>query len=161
MRAPVPGYEGFYEVTTTGEVISLPRTRGRALLPGRILQQIPHPRFGYMRVSLSREGVVSVRSVHSLVTEAFIGPRPLGHEVRHLDGNPANNRLSNLTYGTRAQNEADKRAHGTNYPANRDACSKGHKYNPANTAVAKKDGSRVCRECARAAQRNHRERTVL
>ena len=50
-------------------------------------------------------------SVHRLVLEAFVGPMPEAMETRHLDGNPANNCLDNLRYGTRAENEADKRLH--------------------------------------------------
>lgn len=54
-----------------------------------------------------------MRTIHQLVTEAFVGPRPTGSEVRHLDGNPANNRASNLAWGTRRENMADARRHGT------------------------------------------------
>jgi hypothetical protein len=50
--------------------------------------------------------------VHRLVLEAFVGPCPPGHECRHLDGNPANNQLSNVVWGTPAQNAADRRRHG-------------------------------------------------
>ena len=32
---------------------------------------------------------------------------------RHMDGNPSNNTLSNLKYGTRSENEQDKKRHGT------------------------------------------------
>lgn len=46
-------------------------------------------------------------SVHSLVATAFWGPRPEGQEVRHLDGNPKNNRADNLAYGTRTENILD------------------------------------------------------
>jgi hypothetical protein len=52
--------------------------------------------------------------VHTLVLEAFIGPRP-GHHAEwhgcHNDGNPENNALTNLRWDTRAGNEADKIAH--------------------------------------------------
>jgi hypothetical protein len=34
-------------------------------------------------------------------------------ECRHLDGNPANNNLKNLKWGTHAENELDKIEHGT------------------------------------------------
>jgi hypothetical protein len=34
-------------------------------------------------------------------------------EVRHLDGNPANNVLENLAYGTRTQNHQDRKWHRT------------------------------------------------
>jgi hypothetical protein len=33
--------------------------------------------------------------------------------VRHLDGDRTNARLSNLEYGTQAENNEDKRGHGT------------------------------------------------
>jgi hypothetical protein len=36
-----------------------------------------------------------------------------GMDVRHLDGDKSNNRVENLAYGTRAENEADKVLHGS------------------------------------------------
>lgn len=53
------------------------------------------------------------RTVHSLVAEVFIGPRPDGLEIRHLDGDNMNNRVENLAYGTHRENERDKIRHGT------------------------------------------------
>jgi hypothetical protein len=50
--------------------------------------------------------------VHTLVLETFVGPRPPGMIIRHLDGNPRNNRLDNLAYGTHAENSADMVRHG-------------------------------------------------
>jgi hypothetical protein len=50
--------------------------------------------------------------VHSVVMLAFKGVRPPGLEVRHLDGNPKNNALSNLAYGTASQNRMDAYEHG-------------------------------------------------
>lgn len=51
--------------------------------------------------------------VHRLVMYTFVGPCPEGQEVRHLDGDPSNNNLSNLAYGTRKQNMQDAVRHGT------------------------------------------------
>lgn len=51
--------------------------------------------------------------IHRLVLEAFVGPRPDGLEARHRDGDPTNNRLDNLLWGTSSDNENDKRRHGT------------------------------------------------
>jgi len=45
------------------------------------------------------------------VTEAFIGPYPPGQETRHLDGDPLNNSVGNLCYGTRAENMQDRVRH--------------------------------------------------
>ena len=51
--------------------------------------------------------------VHVLVLEAFVGPCPKGMECLHGDGNPSNNALSNLRWGTRVENAGDKILHGT------------------------------------------------
>jgi hypothetical protein len=51
--------------------------------------------------------------VHCLVLEAFVGPRPLGMEGCHNDGDQQNNKLSNLRWDTPQGNAADKIKHGT------------------------------------------------
>lgn len=116
---PVVGYEGLYEVSSEGRVRSLDRvvsyTSSRAsgtvlrFFPSRMLSLRPGM-YGYHVVSLGRG---NQRTVHSLVCEAFIGPRPLGMQIRHLDGVRTNNRPDNLAYGTPQENSRDKVAHGT------------------------------------------------
>lgn len=64
----------------------------------------------YKQVSL---GSRFRQSVHVIVLQAFIGPCPEGMECRHLDGNPSNNRLENLCWGTRKENAGDRKRHGT------------------------------------------------
>lgn len=119
---PVVGFEGRYEVSDQGRVRSLDREikvyregygvyarrcRGRVLAPG------PHVG-GYALIHLyDGYGERHVTTAHQLVAETFLGPCPFGQQVRHLDGNSTNNRVSNLGYGTPAQNAADKLAHGT------------------------------------------------
>jgi hypothetical protein len=69
----------------------------------------PHPqKRGHCAVDLGRR---STRYVHHLVLEAFVGLCPEGQECRHLDGNPGNNRLGNLAWGTRLENMADRYRH--------------------------------------------------
>jgi len=53
--------------------------------------------------------------VHELVLLTYVGPRPDGMLIRHLDGDPSNNRLDNLKYGSPAENYQDQVEHGTNY----------------------------------------------
>lgn len=53
------------------------------------------------------------RNIHSVVAEAFIGPRPTGMVVRHVDGNRYNNAASNLAYGTPNENVYDSVKHKT------------------------------------------------
>jgi hypothetical protein len=64
------------------------------------------------------------------VLEAFVGPRPQGAQCRHLDGDAKNNRAENLRWGTQAENEADKRRHGTYYTGPRGGLLRGG-ANPA------------------------------
>ncbi len=67
---------------------------------------------GYSRVLLG--GVH--KKVHHLVLETFVGPRPEGYLARHLDGNPQNNKVKKLTWGTHKENYADAVRHGTMGP---------------------------------------------
>lgn len=60
-----------------------------------------------MMVGFIVDGKHTVRYVHHLVLEAFVGPRPPGMEACHFDGNAQNNRLENLRWGTSAENKAD------------------------------------------------------
>lgn len=106
----IPGYEGRYQVSDLGNVRSVDRyvrlvahgvetkrlARGKILRPGRTTS-------GHLTVALGRG---NSQGVHALVVRAFVGPRPDGHEVLHLDHNPENNTLENLRYGNRGENVA-------------------------------------------------------
>ena len=69
---------------------------------------------GYPQVHLC-DGINKSKTcrLHDLVMLVFIGPKPKGLVVRHLDSDPANNKLSNLVYGTYSENEDDKFLNGT------------------------------------------------
>ena len=58
-------------------------------------------------------GIRITRNVHALIAEGFLGKRPVGCEVSHVDGNCTNNRPTNLIYESRRENHARKRIHGT------------------------------------------------
>ena len=75
---------------------------------------------GYVRVKINGRR----KAVHRLVLEAFVGPCPDGCETRHLDGNPSNNSLWNLLYGTASENWNDRRQHGTASVGSQHASSK-------------------------------------
>jgi len=63
---------------------------------------------GHLRVSLTQSGKTTKRLVHQLVLETFVGPCPPGCESRHLNDDPADNRLENLRWGTRKENSDDR-----------------------------------------------------
>lgn len=51
--------------------------------------------------------------VSALVLETFVGPRPHKNDGCHNDGNPKNNHLTNLRWGTRKSNCSDMVLHNT------------------------------------------------
>jgi len=103
---PIPRFEGSYEVSNLGRVRSMAR-KGR--INNRILKGM---KCEYVTVALYKNKERVCYKVHHLVITTFKGPCPIGHEVRHLDDRKYNNKLSNLTYGTRHQNIADRRENG-------------------------------------------------
>lgn len=138
---PVPGFDG-YQVSTLGRVISRRRTRPVVLKPWVTPK-------GYHFVRLWTDALHShPKAVHRLVAQAFIGPRPEGMEVRHLDGNPDNNGLDNLTYGSHSQNMHDIVTHGNHSNAKKTHCPQGHEYSPENTIQEPR--GRRCATCKRA-----------
>lgn len=70
----------------------------------------------YPRVSLGKRGRVTVSMhVHRLILAAFRGWKR-NAQCRHLDGNPLNNNLDNLRWGTSKENHSDRIRHGTPNP---------------------------------------------
>lgn len=120
---PVRGYEGLYEVSDMGRVRAL-FCAGNFHKPGRILKPWI-TRNGYIQIHLMRPGEKRKGvCIHRLMLEAFVGPRPEGCEVRHLNGQRSNNVLSNLSWGTHKQNSEDSRRLGTMAIGERAGCSK-------------------------------------
>jgi hypothetical protein len=148
---PVPDYEGLYEISSYGQVRTVPRqiTRrnGRKFTVRACLRKLVPNRYGYLTVRLSNQGIHLPREIHALVAIAFNGPRPPGMDVRHLDGDKLNNARENLAYGTRTENILDAVAHGTHAMTRRTHCVNGHPFDAMNTRVTSRQ--RVCRCCAR------------
>ena len=89
---PVVGHEK-YLVSSLGRV--------KNVNTNRILKPIMNRR-GYLIVSL---GYANGRRIHRLVASAFIPNPEHKPEVNHIDGNKTNNRVSNLEWVTRQENQ--------------------------------------------------------
>ena len=94
-------YEGYitnYSVSNTGKV--------RNDKTMKLLKMKPNKK-GYIRVGIYLRGEDTVKrvSVHVMVAETFIGPKPDDNfEIDHVDGNKSNNNVSNLEWVTRSEN---------------------------------------------------------
>lgn len=111
----IPGYENKYQASNMGRIRSLNHkvrgichfmgeefyrnVKGRILKPGRF------SKYGHVSVVLGHGAIGS--PVHQLVMKTFVGEPPEGMEVLHNNGDPADNRLENLRYGTRTENILD------------------------------------------------------
>lgn len=152
---PVVGYEGYYEVSDQGRVRSVARTAtdsiGRTYsYPSRILRQFPQAK-GHLALRVTNGTRYRTRTVHQLVLETFVGPRPAGLYGCHNDGNPANNRVSNLRWDTPKSNSADMRTHGTVLYLDKTGCPLEHQLvEPNLVAWHAGKGHRGCLACARA-----------
>lgn len=99
-----PSYKG-YEASNYGRVRSIPMgsipvsTLGKNRKKDRVLSQRLNPG-GYSIVTLYPSQRPTMRMVHALVLDAFVGPRPPGAMIQHIDGDKINNALSNLRYTT-------------------------------------------------------------
>ena len=159
---PIPGYEGFYEVSNLGRVRSLDRTvrnRNDTVQPkrGMVLKISKSNRCAYMTVGLTRDNKHRRFFVHRLVLMAFVGPCPEGMEACHNNGVADDNRISNLRWDTPSENIRDLVRHGTHPHASKTHCIRGHLFDVGNTYL-KTDGSRECRACRAVNQARYRAR---
>lgn len=120
----VPGWPG-YLAGSDGHIYSTKVWRGSAF---RRLAE-GHNQDGYQTVQLSKGpgggGRTQTTPVHKIIAAAFGLPRPSGsHDLRHLDGNKANNRPDNLAWGTQKQNAEDRSRHGRTARGERNAGAK-------------------------------------
>lgn len=98
----IDGSDG-YEVSDLGRVRSW-RKHGPGKNKLRTFRlKTPHlnPSTGYLQVGF---GHATTKTVHVIVAEAFIGPRPKGEVVNHLDGDKTNNSFHNLEYCSNQRN---------------------------------------------------------
>lgn len=115
--SPIPGYERTHYVSSHGRVFRVTpfkQYRKKTDNPFKkrrsthFLKQYKTPK-GYSIVHLDGH----TKTVHSLVLEAFVGPKPEGYWARHHDNNKNNNRLDNLSWDTPRTNIHDKIKFGT------------------------------------------------
>lgn len=149
---PVPGHEGYYEVSNDGRVRCLRRRMHKAngmpyMRTARELSITPNAA-GYRVVNLATpDREKRLHYVHRLVLMAFVGLPDSGQSGLHANDDPGDNRLANLRWGSQSENLHDAISNGLTPHLFKSHCKHGHEWTEANTYCQKK--TRHCRECAR------------
>lgn len=150
---PVVGYEGLYEVSSAGRIRGCRRVVGAAngktkVIKSKLMKLTEQPS-GHLTLNLYKDRHKVGRLVHRLALEAFVGSQPDGHEGCHRNGDPADNSLANLYWGTRSENVLDSIQHGTHRWGSRSHCDRGHEFTPENTRPRSDGRGRECIACVR------------
>lgn len=101
----IKGNREIYEVSTSGDVRTKNRIGARGKrVNGHALTQRDNSN-GYLRCGMNIDGKTRSYLTHRLVAKAFI-PNPENKPyVNHIDGNKHNNKVDNLEWCTRSENE--------------------------------------------------------
>jgi hypothetical protein len=98
----IPSYPS-YMASTLGNIQKVENKKGYSTKP---LRKGFSKKTGYQHVVLFIDGQRFTNLVHSLVAETFIGTRPTGLDVNHINTIKTDNRSKNLEYLTRKENIA-------------------------------------------------------
>ncbi len=102
-----------YEVSNLGNVRRKLKNGDYREIKGSILKAGG----GYKYFQINRNKKRTNYLIHHLVAQAFIGERPEGKVIDHIDRNPLNNNLSNLRYITQKENMRNTKKYKEEIPA--------------------------------------------
>jgi hypothetical protein len=106
---PCFAWEKRYQVSSIGNVLSFRGSIEKNLKARPLKSCLVN---GYPFVMLQGDGKKRSIYVHRLMLEAFTRSNPKGMEAAHRNGIQTDNRIENLYWATRLENEADKTRHG-------------------------------------------------
>jgi hypothetical protein len=110
----LPGYDGYYQVSTLGQVktTSNDKTRKERVLKPTL--NGPN-RKKYLAICLTKNRKQKTIKIHQLGAMTFLNHIPCGHKivVDHIDNNPLNNNVENLQLVSNRENSSKNRIGGT------------------------------------------------
>ncbi len=93
---PIKGYEGIYEISNRGRILSFKFNKGKVLKPWINA-------YGYPTISLCDQGKLIQHQIHKLVCYHFISEHRKGYVPHHEDDDKLNNYSDNIVYITRSE----------------------------------------------------------
>lgn len=100
----IKGYEGSYQVSTLGNVRSLPRKTNNQYSQGILMKPHKTP-FGYLKVQLYKNKKAKWFPIHRLVAMAFLNEFDSTLQVNHKNGIKTDNTINNLEMVTASENQ--------------------------------------------------------
>ena len=100
----------------------------------------------YFAIKIMRGGKSKRFRLHNLVAEAFLGPRPEGYHVAHLDGDRFHDKLVNLAWVTPKENEKHKSIHGRTIKGEMHVLSKLKKEDVVLILASKESSNRIAQK---------------
>lgn len=101
----IEGYENLYQVSSKGRVKSLERIDNNNHPVKERILKCHKQNNGYLMVYLSKNGKRKHHLIHRLVAQAFIPNHKNKSEVDHINTDRTDNRVENLRWVTRSENQ--------------------------------------------------------
>ena len=147
---PIRDWGDLYEASDQGRIRRIVGRNGSGYYARITILKPTVGKQGYCMVHLWRDGKSKTMMVHRLVAWTFLGPRPEGLEIRHLNDDKLDCRLVNLVYGTRRENKIDSVRNGIHPNTMKTCCPASHEYTEKNTYYRPgSPNNRCCRKCTR------------
>ena len=95
----IPSLKFLYEVSEDGRIFRNVKSKKQ----NKIIVDYHHSSAGYTFTFICREGKVQRIPIARVVAECWLGSKPEGYEIDHIDRNSLNNHFSNLRYVTKSE----------------------------------------------------------
>jgi hypothetical protein len=102
MTKDIKGYDGLYFCNLNGEFFSYAKKTRKGI---RKMKTIKHNSAGYLSIDLCKDGKVKKYLAHRLMAETFLDNPKNKEQVNHINGIKTDNRLENLEWSTRSENQ--------------------------------------------------------
>ena len=95
----IPSLKFMYEISEDGRIFRNVKSKKQ----NKIIVDYHHSKAGYCATFVSIKGKVKRIMIAHVVAECWLGEKPEGYEVDHIDRNSQNNHYSNLRYVTKSE----------------------------------------------------------